>query len=917
VRVIGTVSEAFNNTQITPTSPTQICTTGNSVVATVVDLPEPINNDLERYENMRVVFPETLTVTGNFNYGRFGELVLSSDGRRFQQNSFDRPNTPGALARANLNLRNYVVLDDGKQSQNPNPIPYLSPDNTRRAGDTTTGLTGVLTFDFGEYRVQPTATVTFAQANPRPVGTPAVSGTLRVASSNVLNYFNGNGTNQDGAAGGFPTARGADNLNEFNRQRAKIISAITTLNPDVLGVIEMENDGFGPESALQDLVNGLNAATAPGTYAGIDSPNPGTDLIKNAIIYKPSAVTPVGAQVNDIDPAWNQARAPLAQTFQQNSSGERFTFIVNHFTSKGCSASDTGIDADAGDGQGCDNGQRQLQANRLLVFIQARKTASGDPDVLSMGDYNAYAEEDPMFILEQDSGDTLADGSGGLVSESKRFVPQAERYSFQFDEAFGELDHALATKSMNNQVSGTIIWHINADEPTVIDYNTEFKTQDLYAPTPYRSADHDPLLVGLSLTSAATAAPSAFLISEFRFRGPSVSATPDPTSAANNEFVEFYNNRDSDVTVSTTDGSAGWACVASDGQVRFIIPNNTVIPARGHFLAVNSTGYSLSAYPAAEGTTATGDQILLPDGVTLATGYTGDIPDAAGIAIFNTANTASFVADNRLDAVGYAAVGELYREGEGLPAGGVETTSNLEHSFYRDLCGYVAGVGCTTGGLPKDTNSNASDFLFVDAAAPSSGPLRRLGAPGPQNLSSPLNRNSSFAVPLLDQSKASTAAPNRVRKQCAQAEECNPNRSSLGTLSIRRRFVNQTSGPITRLRFRVMDTTTFPQPNPNPRALADVRAIPSGQVTGVVVNDSATCAAFGTPGASCTVTVEGTTLEEPPGQAFGGGYNATLSAGTITLATPLEAGESINIQLLLGVQVSGNFRFLVNIEALP
>ncbi|HVF51351.1 MAG TPA: ExeM/NucH family extracellular endonuclease, partial [Pyrinomonadaceae bacterium] len=380
VRVTGRAVEFNTMTEIDNVTSIQICSTGNTPPLPVAyDLPEPVLNDLERVEGMRVTFPEPLTVTGNNLQGRFGEVMLSSEGRLFQQNSFDRPNSAGALARAESNARRQIMLDDASSTQNPNPIPYIGADNTLRAGDTTTNLTGVI--DYGltttngttrDYRVQPTATVTFARTNPRPAAPQSVGGTLKVASSNVLNYFNG-----DGAGGGFPTSRGATTAAEFARQRAKIISAITTMNPDVLGVIEIENDGFNnPNGALQDLVNGLNNATAPGTYSAIDSPNPGTDEIKNAIIYKPSAVTPSGAQVNDINPAWNQARPPLAQTFQQNSNGEKFTFIVNHFTSKGCSASDTGIDADAGDGQGCDNGQRKIQAERLLVFIQDRKTAS-------------------------------------------------------------------------------------------------------------------------------------------------------------------------------------------------------------------------------------------------------------------------------------------------------------------------------------------------------------------------------------------------------------------------------------------------------------------------------------------------------------------------------------------------------------
>ncbi|MBC8032046.1 MAG: ExeM/NucH family extracellular endonuclease [Pyrinomonadaceae bacterium] len=512
VRLTGTVSEQFNNTQLNPVTSVIVCSTGNVLPLPVdYDLPEPSNNDLERVENMLVRFPETLTITGNFLLGRFGELVLSSDGRLFQEHNFDRPGSAGANAAILAEPLRYVLLDDGKSIQNPDPTPYFDANNTRRVGDTVTGLTGVLTYDFSEYRIQPTGTVTFAAANPRTAAPDAVGGTVKVSSFNVLNYFNtfGNGNCTGGPGGATFDCRGATNLAEFNRQREKIIAAIVAINADVTGVVEIENDGTGANSAIQDLVNGLNAATAAGTYAFTEdpTPSPGTDAIKNSIIYKPATVTPVGSAVNDEDPIWTgQARNPLAQTFSLNTNGEEFVFIVNHFTSKSCSASDTGLDADLG--QGCDNQQRTLQARALLEFVEERQTTTGEARVLVMGDLNAYGEEDPIFELEDDTSDTLADGPGGLIDLAQRFVPMANRYSYQFDEQSGYLDHAMATKELNTYITGTTIWHINADEPTVLDYNTEFKSvaqQGINVGTPYRSSDHDPIVVGILLLSPTAA----------------------------------------------------------------------------------------------------------------------------------------------------------------------------------------------------------------------------------------------------------------------------------------------------------------------------------------------------------------------------------------------------------------------------
>lgn len=353
------------------------------------------------------------------------------------------------------------------------------------------------------------------------------------------------------------------------------------------------------------------------------------------------------------------------------------------------------------------------------------------------------------------------------------------------------------------------------------------------------------------------------LISEFRLRGP---------NGASDEFVEIYNNNNTSVTVSTTDGSAGFALVASDGAVRFVIPSGTTIPARGHYLGVNSVGYSLTNYAAGNGTTATGN-------IT----YTVGIGDNAGIALFNTATPANFVLANRLDAVGSTSeANAVYREGAGYPA---IATTTAEQTFFRDL----------RGGTPKDTGSNAADFIFADTTGLLTAAGQNIGAPGPENLSSPIQRNTLKAS-NVDSMTASNLPPNRVRS----AANANSTNSAFGTLDIRRRFINNTGANITRLRFRIVDITTFPPPD---ASTADLRALSSNQV---IVSLSSGNAAI----------VEGTILETPPAQTLGGGFNSTLSASTITLGTPLNPNASVNLRFLLGVQQQGNFRFLVNVEAL-
>ncbi|MGI8898509.1 MAG: Calx-beta domain-containing protein [Pyrinomonadaceae bacterium] len=420
------------------------------------------------------------------------------------------------------------------------------------------------------------------------------------------------------------------------------------------------------------------------------------------------------------------------------------------------------------------------------------------------------------------------------------------------------------------------------------------------------------------LEPAGTVATAPLIISEFRLRGP---------NGPNDEFVEIYNNSDTPHTVSAFDGSSGYALVGSsnatinDGLVstRFVIPNGTVIPARGHFLAVNSVGYSLANYPAGNGITAVGN-----------ISYTIQIPDNVGIALFETSFAGNYTLPNRIDAVGSDAdTNALYREGAGYSA---ISSSALEGSFFRKLAGGCTGSGSgncnsvvlisTTLGpsssYPQDTGNNANDFLYADTVGTNVGPSQRLGAPGPENLSSPVPGvlNPGLVISRLDSTVSEDAVPNRVRNTTPG----NPATSSFGTLTFRRRLINNAGQPITRLRFRIVDVTTLPSIgtgcNLEPAPLgcvADLRAV-TATGTLVSVNDPATCAPATAP---CNAIVQGTTVESPPDQPIGGAFNSTWSAGSVTLATPLAIGASMNLQFVAGVEQTGADRLYVLLEALP
>ena len=365
--------------------------------------------------------------------------------------------TPGvdAVAMQAANDLNRLIINDGSTLQNPDPIIYPSPElsaaRTLRGRDVVSDVLGVLTYSWSgssgsdSYRVHPVKIPTFTSTNPRPTAPDPISGTVRVASFNVLNYFNG-----DGLGGGFPTERGASTLPEFERQRAKIVSAVLAMEADVIGLVEIENDDYGPNSAIQDLVNGINDEAPPGTIYDFVDPGfaLGGDAIKVTFIYRTETITTVGPATTTLQAPFSSYRPPLAQTFEELATGERFTAAVMHFKSKGCTGA-SGNDADQGDGQGCYNATRSQMATVLTDWLATDPTGSGDPDFLVIGDLNAYAMEAPITLIESAGYTDLVEGYVG-----------EDAYSYVYYGQAGYLDHALANSSLAARVTGVTVWRI-------------------------------------------------------------------------------------------------------------------------------------------------------------------------------------------------------------------------------------------------------------------------------------------------------------------------------------------------------------------------------------------------------------------------------------------------------------------------
>lgn len=499
IEVTGPVSEFNGLTQVTGSAAGAVTLLDDAAGLPAVTplLTSAVGAQREALEGMLVAPTGDYLVSSTHQLGNFGTLWLSP-----QQLAIKSTEQIGAGAEASAiaaaNRAARLLLDDGYNAQISNAAhigeqPYFTAADVVRIGDAVefpaSGL--VLSFGFDDWRLQPQVPITsngpaeqiasFDARGERPASPPAVGGDVRVAAYNVFNYF----TTLTSAN---PEARGADTAEEFATQQAKIVAAINGLDADVVALQEIENSvklGEPADEALTALVAALNAEAGAGTWSFVPTPAALgdaaiVDFISNAIIYRTAAVGPIGESATQIDETvWDIAREPIAQTF--DADGFVFTVIANHFKSK------SGTGAEPADGQGRFNAERVEQAQALKVFAE---DLADDPErsdaVLLLGDFNAYSEEDPIEVFT-DAGwsDLVADRTDG-------------QYTYTFDGELGSLDHAIASPGIIEQVTGAGVWAINSAEWSERGYFGSAADTS----SPYRSSDHDPVVVGLSTTPA-------------------------------------------------------------------------------------------------------------------------------------------------------------------------------------------------------------------------------------------------------------------------------------------------------------------------------------------------------------------------------------------------------------------------------
>ncbi len=529
VEVTGTVSEFFGQTQLSVTDAAgmaKLTEAAPEVKPTTFTLPadETVRESLE---GMLLAPQGPATVSDNYALNQYGEIGLAGGTTPLEQpTAVAEYGSATYTATVAANAARGIKIDDGattnffSAANKALALPYLTTTEHVRVGSPVTFSTNVvLGYANNAWKLQPLTALTPDNAgsvqpvsfgSTRTEAPAAVGGNLKLASFNVLNYFPTTGDQLTGCTfntdrAGNPitvkggcNVRGAANAENFERQQAKIVAAISGSGADVVTLMEVENSAqFGKyrDEALAKLVDSLNIAT-PGIWDYVRTPANAPpladeDMIRTAFIYKKAAAEPVGESIihNDTT-AFASARKPLAQVFKPVGAGDdkKFIAIANHFKSKGSAATPNDTDK----GQGNSNLARTAQAKSLLAFSNDLQASKGTDKVFLIGDFNAYAKEDPINVftaagyVNQDEKAKNADGSA--------------KHSYLFGGLVGSLDHILASPAANAVVTGADIWNINSVESVALEYSRfNNNITNYYAADPFRASDHDPVVVGLNL----------------------------------------------------------------------------------------------------------------------------------------------------------------------------------------------------------------------------------------------------------------------------------------------------------------------------------------------------------------------------------------------------------------------------------
>lgn len=275
---------------------------------------------------------------------------------------------------------------------------------------------------------------------------------------------------------------GPEDEDEHKKQRAKVSKALALINADIYGLVEIQQG----DGALSEIAADLNKNIPGRIYKIIRSNTVASGTYtQSGYIYDSLHVQPIYATKSINDVVQNRKKM---QIFEEMATNERFIFSLNHFKAK--SGSGTGKDADQGDGQGTYNESRVKEARAVYNQYNTFSNQTKEPDMLIMGDLNAYAYEDPIQVFIRHG-----------MYDLHRYFHADSSYSYTFRNQAGYLDHAIASQTMFQQVTGMTAFHVNSDENDSYTYD---KSSD---ETMFRYSDHDPVLVGLRLNKSLSTDP--------------------------------------------------------------------------------------------------------------------------------------------------------------------------------------------------------------------------------------------------------------------------------------------------------------------------------------------------------------------------------------------------------------------------
>jgi predicted extracellular nuclease len=419
-------------------------------------------NDKETFEGAFVEIKQKMTLTDAYSFLKYGQLELSAIGILQQPTEYlDAQNDSLEIKGLEVSqMLNSIIIDDISNQKYPEQL-YAKNENLR-LGAELSKLRGYFYQRNERYFFKITDSLDFK--NVQRSESINVEGELNIMVYNLHNLFNG-----DGQGEGFPTARGAKTFDDYQLQLVKLANAIKVANPDVLALVELENDGEDSYSSIIQLAEALNSVIPSRSYRVAESNlASGRDAIKLGIIYDENRISTDGLAEYHSNSIFS--RAPIFQkfTFQDSLS---FVLNVNHFKSKS-PRNASGLNLDQGDGQVAYNHKRVQQAESLIQLIDS---LYADENMLIVGDLNAYTSEDPIQKIEE---------------SFTRLNTKGETYVYK--GRAGVLDHAFVNTSMSKYVHSAQIWSINALEPAWMDYRNSNADSSMY-----RSSDHNPLLIGL------------------------------------------------------------------------------------------------------------------------------------------------------------------------------------------------------------------------------------------------------------------------------------------------------------------------------------------------------------------------------------------------------------------------------------